>query len=59
LRMAPHCQQTVSQVQKDCEEGDEVEVVAKHVALIVSNEQKGVNCNSVASGECCTSPTGR
>jgi len=30
VRMAPGCQQTVSQVQQNCTEGDEFEVLAEH-----------------------------
>ncbi len=30
MRMAPRCQQTVSQVQKNCAEGDDFEALAEH-----------------------------
>jgi hypothetical protein len=30
MRMSPRCKQTVGQVQQDCTEGDEFEVLAEH-----------------------------
>ena len=48
VRMSPGGKQTVGQMQQDCTEGDEFEVLARHLVLIVSNQPKRVNCNSVA-----------
>ena len=48
MRMSPRRKQTVRQMQQNCTEGDEFEVLARHLVPIVSNRPTGVNCNSVA-----------